>query len=220
MIPQLSRIAAVLKGAFGFVTANRDPVTGKIDIASGAATLRANSGVTDLTEITANYMETFDIAISAVSNTLSSGILYLSSLGVARKNLNVSKCLVATSTIAAAGMTLARVGLYETTDFVTFNLVASCPNDTLLFSATNTGYVKNFSANYSLVVGRYYFIGILVVGTTMPNVCASSFSVSAFNTSGLGLRPSPRYQLGGQSDLPATVTSPTKSTNPHYAQVF
>lgn len=32
MIPQLSRIAAVLKGAFGFVTANRDPVTGGIAI--------------------------------------------------------------------------------------------------------------------------------------------------------------------------------------------
>lgn len=30
MIPQISRIAAVLKGAFGFVTANRDPVTGGI----------------------------------------------------------------------------------------------------------------------------------------------------------------------------------------------
>lgn len=35
MIPQISRIAAVLKGAFGFVTANRDPVTGGVGITAG-----------------------------------------------------------------------------------------------------------------------------------------------------------------------------------------
>jgi hypothetical protein len=116
----------------------------------------------------------------------------------------VSSITAATGATAGSGLTLARMGLY-TFDETTVTLVARTANDTTLFTAAQTLYTRSFDtaggypANYTLTGGSRYGVGILSVGTTLPNYSAKAISVAISN-----MTPRTCAGLGGQSDLPTT----------------
>jgi hypothetical protein len=116
----------------------------------------------------------------------------------------VSSITAATGATAGSGLTLARMGLY-TFDETTVTLVARTANDTTLFTAAQTLYTRSFDtaggypANYTLTAGSRYGVGILSVGTTLPNYSAKSVSVAISN-----MTPRTCAGLSGQSDLPTT----------------
>lgn len=89
---------------------------------------------------------------------------------------------------AASGLTLCRFGLF-TTD-ASGNLtacVARSANDTALFAAANTKYLKafdttgGFPATYGIVKGTKYALGELQVGTTIATLLGVN-TLSAINT--------------------------------------
>jgi hypothetical protein len=95
--------------------------------------------------------------------------------------VTVSQITMLSGATAAAGLTLARMGLFTYDESTgTATLVARCASDTTLFTATRTAYTRSFDtagsfpSSYQLVAGTRYGIALLCVGTTMPTIQGNS----------------------------------------------
>jgi hypothetical protein len=140
---------------------------------------------------------------------LSSGTIMFTTF-VASQNITVSQVIMASSTVAGASLTLARIGLF-TFNGATATLVARTASDTTLFTTTNTVYTRSFGttggypATYNLVAGETYAIGAMTVGGTSPSVVAGN----AVNTIIGGLSPRLTGIRTAQSDLVTTTFNGT-----------
>lgn len=127
--------------------------------------------------------------------------------------------MVTGNTTAAAGLTLARMGLY-TFDGSTATLVARCASDTSLFAATATSYQRSFSttggypSSYQLVAGTRYGVAILCTGTTMPNLASRAVGIGVSS-----LSPRMSGTLTGQTDLPTSATITTGQQTQPFARL-
>jgi hypothetical protein len=95
--------------------------------------------------------------------------------------VTVSQITMLSGATAAAGLTLARMGLFTYDESTgTATLVARCASDTTLFTATRTAYTRSFDttgsfpSSYQLAAGSRYGIALLCVGTTMPTIQGNS----------------------------------------------
>lgn len=124
------------------------------------------------------------------------------------QNMTVSQVSMGTAATAASGTTFAQVGLYTVDGAGNLSLVAYTAQDNNLFNATFTVFTRSFGggspANYQLVAGQRYALGVLVNATTMPTLYLGGFSNSAINALG----PRNTGVLAGQVSLPATVSAP------------
>ena len=115
----------------------------------------------------------------------------------------------------AAGLTLARMGIYTYTEGGTAALVARTASDTTLFAATNTTYTRSldgtgYPTTYTLNAGTRYGVAYICVGTTQPQLVGR---VVLTAVGGL----SPRLSSGsttGLSDLPTSFTPSANSQAP------
>jgi len=120
---------------------------------------------------------------------------------------------------AAAGLTLARMGLY-TFDESTATLVARTASDTTLFASLLTAYQRSFAtaggfpASYTLTAGTRYGAAVVVVGSTIPNILGRTVGVGAS-----GLSPRMSGSLSSQSDLPTTATISTSQQTQPFARL-
>jgi hypothetical protein len=128
---------------------------------------------------------------------LVSGVVYWSFF-TARKTETITQCRTATGATAAAGLTLARIGVYSTNG-TTLTLVASTANDTSLWTAGNTMTPKNFSSSFGKVAGTRYAMAYLAIGTTMPTLEGVQIRPNS-----VALPPRIQGELSGQTDLPAS----------------
>lgn len=136
-----------------------------------------------------------------------SGQLRLSHF-TAKRTETITGVTVYTGTAgAAATPTLCRMGIYSIDNAVEdMTLIASTPNDTALFAAATTAYQKNFSVPWNKVAGRRYAFGILTVsGVATANFMGSFVVISA--AAWTGLVPRRMSYVGGQSDLPASISA-------------
>jgi len=122
-------------------------------------------------------------------------------------SFTVSAITYVSGTIAGAGLTLARMGLY-TYDETTATLVARTASDTTLFNSTNTAYTRSLAATagsypstYTCNAGTRYGAAVVAVGTTAPN-----FAGRTIVTGVGGQTPRMAGSISSQSDL---VTSGT-----------
>jgi hypothetical protein len=91
--------------------------------------------------------------------------------------LTVSQVTMLSGGTAAAGLTLARMGLVTYDEATaTATLVAQTASDTSLFAATRTAYTRSFStaggfpATVTLTAGTRYGVALLCIGTTIPTI--------------------------------------------------
>jgi hypothetical protein len=132
--------------------------------------------------------------------------------------VTVSSVTVSSGSIAGVSLTIAKVGLY-TFDETTATLVARIANDTSLFAAVNTSYLRSFStvggypSSYSLVAGVRYGIGVSVVGTTLPNFCGKTIAV------GISTQTPRTNAVFSGSDLPTTANSFTTAQGHIFARL-
>lgn len=138
-----------------------------------------------------------------LNTTLPTGTLGLTYF-TAYKDQTVASLRTATgNTAAGATPTLCRLGLYSVASNGDLTLIASTPNDTTLWAAATTIYTKALSASVNLARGQRYALACLVVTaaaapTLVANQPSSIFAAEAPRLTG---------QLGGQTDLPASVTA-------------
>jgi hypothetical protein len=123
--------------------------------------------------------------------------------------------MISGNTTAAAGLTLARMGLY-TFDESTATLVARTASDTTLFGSLVTAYQRSFAtagsfpASYTLTAGTRYGVAVVIVGSTIGNVLGRTVGVGAS-----AITPRMSGTLTSQSDLPTTATiSVSQQTQP------
>lgn len=134
-------------------------------------------------------------------STLSSGILRLTYF-MARKTETVTQ-VRSRSVGAAIAPTLCRIGVYSIDESGNLTLIASTATDTALWSVANTTYTKAFSASWSKVRGTRYVVGKLYVGTTAP----TTPGLNPGDGDELAVAPRLCAALGGQTNLPATITT-------------
>lgn len=137
---------------------------------------------------------------------------------VAPVDVTVSKFKLPIGGTAAAGITLARMGLYTAPnpDGTGMTCVAASANTTTLGNATFTTATANFATNavggtamptsYTLTRGTRYAAGILFVGSTMP-ILYGAVNVPAISTD------TPRVcgSLASQTDLPLSPGAPSNT---------
>lgn len=110
---------------------------------------------------------------------------------------------------AAAGTTLARIGIYAVAANSDLTLVASTANDTTLWNATYSGASRALTAAWSKVGGQRYALGTLFVGTTSPILAG----VVAVNGASPGKSPRMAGSVAAQTDLPGSMTTGTVSNS-------
>lgn len=163
--------------------------------------------------------ETMPRVVASAAGNMASGEVHLSFFTPA-EDKTISNLTMVTSTTAAAGATLIRMGLYTVDGSGNVTLVARTASDTTLFNATNTPFTRAFSttggypATYALVAGTRYAVGFIVVATTRPALYHSSTQ----NLTITALAPRMSAVLASQADLPAAINTVGGSA-PAYADV-
>lgn len=190
-------------------------------IGAHAAALHAPSGTDPLFTgpglAVPGYIEPFPAPLFTANGTISTGFAYLSMFN-APAAFTLTKLLHDTrGGVAAAGLTVARMGIYSLTG-TTYTLLARTASDTTLGAATNTEYSRAlsttgtrqdssaFPASLTLTPGQIYALAVIYVGTTMPNLSQGGTGMSTT----MGARAGSRY-VSGQSDLPLTFDNATVS---------
>jgi len=147
------------------------------------------------------------------SAALTNGTVYLSFF-TPLWNVTISSLTVVSANTAASGTTLARIGLY-TFDGTTVTLVARTASDLTLLGTTNTLYnrsldvIGGYPANYTLVAGQRYALGVIWTGVTSPTVYTAYNAVPGIISS---LAPRISGAVPTQVDLPLTSNSLSATT--------
>ena len=140
----------------------------------------------------------------------------------ARKPQTTTKVRVRSGTTAAgATPTLCRVGLYLIDGAGDGTRVASILNDTSLFNLASTGFARDWSVPYLMVVGQRYALGILIVTTAAtPTLCGYTYATSMDEEGAVSPRLTGR--LNSQTDLPALFTDASLVTtiNRYYGVIL
>jgi hypothetical protein len=129
------------------------------------------------------------------------------------QDVTITKLSMATGTIAAAGVSAARMGLYnfDTDDYY---LVAQTASDTTLFTFTDTIFERSlntaggFPSSYNLIAGKRYAMGVCVSAGVMPRI------IGAIALSGLaGLDPIFAGTRSTSGVLPTNISSAAVPAN-------
>lgn len=123
----------------------------------------------------------------------------------ARKTALSTQVRIETGGTGSAGLTLARVGLYEVDGANNLSLVASTSSDATLAGAPNATHVRNWSTGYTPQRGRRYAVGVLFVGTTTPTLVGCTVGDSNLNLTSRA--PRMAATLSGQANLPSNVAA-------------
>lgn len=129
----------------------------------------------------------------------------------ARKAQTTTRVRVRSGTTAAgATPTLCRVGLYLIDGAGDGTRVASILNDTSLFNLASTGFTRDWSVPYVMIVGQRYALGILVVTTAAtPTIVGYTYATSMDEEGAVAPRLTGR--LNTQTDLPVSFTDASLS---------
>lgn len=112
------------------------------------------------------------------------------------------------TTAAAATPTICRYGVYSVAANGDLTLAASTPNDTTLWSVTQTAYPKALSSSWSKVAGNRYALAVLqVTSATAALFIGVQLSATApLNTIGR-IAPAILGRVTSQTDLPSSVAN-------------
>lgn len=134
----------------------------------------------------------------------------------ATKTETITQIRTITGTTAAAGATLARIGIYSVAGNGDLTLVASTANDTSLWIATNTAYTKTVSVPFTKTRGQRYAVGVLVDGSSTAPTFMGLFA--SFLSAECAEPPRICGFVFGQTNLPASVSagSVSNTTNQYY----
>lgn len=144
------------------------------------------------------------LAVNGAQGLDASGSLHLTYF-TARKTEAITKIQMVTDATAATGTTLARMGIYSVDGSGNLTLLAATASDTTLFNASYSAFQRTLTTTFNKVKGTRYAMGVLLVGTGMPDVSAI-LSPAAVDSA---IPPRLNGLVTGQADLPANITAGT-----------
>jgi peptidoglycan/xylan/chitin deacetylase (PgdA/CDA1 family) len=215
---------AIFNSAVDYIAGKAIPVLTVADVAAGRKLARgtapslAPGGANDLYldggHATTAGAATYSRLHASTGIPVTSGQMRLTQF-TPSSDRTISNLTVATGGTAGATLTLARLGLYTVNADGSKTLVAATLSDTTLATVGSTVYTRALDAggglptSYTLKRGQRYALGVLFVGTTMPNFAGIGPAVTGL----AALAPVMAEQLSGQADLPATVAAGAASTS-------
>lgn len=195
----------------GTVTLYADPGTYTVKWTGGQTTITVSGGTEDPSAASsqADLDTMFDLLTTGeevlprgtVSDEypLDSGTVFLSFF-TARKSESITHVETSVYGTAAAALTVARVGIYQSSAGTLTLLAASANDAAALWSATFTTYSKTLTSTFNKIAGNRYALALLAVGDTMPVLgCQLERFQDASRV------PRIEGDLTGQTDLPATI---------------
>lgn len=188
--------AVTVTGASG-LTGDNDTWAGNVL----AAARGSNAFTVDPDQLTAGE-ETLDRRHVTDNGTVASGNLVLTYF-TARKSETIHTVRTFVAGTAAAGTTVARIGIYRIEINGDHTLVASTANDTTLWNASFSGFTTSLSAAWAKQAGQRYAVGMLFVGTTGPTLRGVFPIIGAEDA----FAPRINGNLTGQANLPASITT-------------
>jgi hypothetical protein len=159
-------------------------------------------------------------SVSSSGLTANNGDIYVTWFTPAT-DLTVSQVSIASGSVAASGVTLSRMGLYQTSDDgQSGTLLARTANDVTLFSSTNTLYTRNFDTEggypttVTLTAGTRYGIAFITVATTVG-------SRSIYQGLPIVLAESPRAgsRSTSEADLPENASFAVRTTTQYWGRL-
>jgi len=106
-------------------------------------------------------------------------------------------------TAAGATPTLCRMGVYAVAANGDLTLAGAVANDTALFAAGSTRYLRSLTGSYVQAAGSWYAFAIVVVtGAALPTFSGVGLNAATGHAS---VAPRITGQLAGQTDLPASI---------------
>lgn len=147
------------------------------------------------------------ISVSGTGPGVSGTVFF--SYFTADKTLTISQISTAVRSTVAAGLTLARCGLYLPDGSGNLTKLCQIANDTTLWNNSTSVFTRSldptggFPSAFQLVQGTRYAAAIIAIATTMPFL----IGIPNGNTAVLSLDPIMSKSLSGQSDLPNSVTA-------------
>lgn len=137
--------------------------------------------------------------ISGASSTAldSSGMVHLS-YGTARRTETITKLRTTTGSVASAGLTLARMGIYTVAANGDLTRVAMTASDTTMWNTTFGTVERALTTPWAKTASDRFVFAVLAVGTTMPQIHCGFPSQP-------NLPPRMSGQLPAQADLPASI---------------
>lgn len=144
---------------------------------------------------------------SSATATLASGTVYLTYFK-AQKTETINNVKAWTSIAAGATPTIARYGIYSEAANGDVTLINSTANDTTLWAAATTGYLKALTAPWTKVAGVRYAFGIIVVtAAALPSFVGPAMTNAAALATIFAGPPRRLGQQAGQTDLPSSIAA-------------
>ena len=175
-------------------------------------------GGADSSALTAGE-STYSRLIANTSMTMSSGGLRLTFFTAQRSEPVTSLRVLTSTTAAAATPTLIRMVVYSVAENGNLTSVATTANDLTLLAVASTAYTKALEATWQKAAGARYAIGLLVItAAAAPTVSG----ITPVINSEAAQAPRIAGSLGGQSDVPASITAGTvqaSNASPYFAMV-
>jgi hypothetical protein len=214
-------VGTATTSAAGVVQLSDSTSTTSSDLAATPTAVKdalANIGKTLVSNTTGGVVSTFPPWFISSSHSPANGEIAHFRI-IPHQTIVVANIAMTTSAIAAATVTLIRMGIY-TRSGTTFTLVARTASDVTLFNATNTKFTRaldttgGYPATYTMNAGSEYWISVIQVATT-PATLAAAVAAAAQGTTAAGQQ---QYRQTSQSDLVASSTGSTVTTRT-YAEV-
>ena len=213
-------VSAASTSAAGVVQLSNSTSTTSSVLAATPTAVKSSYDLAYLALPYANF-EAFDFGTSGVvanrpkyvvqtNQATTTGVIYHNDL-VPHKDVTVSNIAMASNN-ATSGITLCRFGIY-TRSGTTFTLVARTASDTTIFASNNTKYTRaldttgGYPATYTMTAGSTYWISLITVGTTPPQIIASLARAAASQVLGAA-----QYSQSSQTDLVASSTGTINTT--------
>lgn len=192
-------------------------LTGNADTATKLATTRKINGV--------SFDGSADITVSDSANSFTSSVSSMPRTAVqaypnppsgwvtlncftADKSMTVNNLTTICGTAAAATPTLCRLGIYSIDGSNNLTLIGSTANDTTLWSSA-TSYTKALTSGVAITQGSRYALATLIVSSAAVANLGGYWGVGSEGI----VSPMTGVMVNGKSDLPASITAASLSSN-------
>lgn len=211
-------VAATLPDAKGdLLTATADNTPARLAVGANGQVLVADSSTSTGLAYAARNVDSLTtgefvpgnrLLVGSSSIAATSGTLVLAYFTADKTETIATLTAFTGTTAAAATPTLCRYGVYSVAANGDLTLIASTPNDTTLWAATQTAYPKALSASWSKVAGTRYALALLQV-TSATAATFSGCQLSATSAMNTIVRYAPAVvgRVTSQTDLTSPISA-------------
>jgi hypothetical protein len=120
---------------------------------------------------------------------------------IPQRTESVTEVIISGGAIVASGLTFAKIGVFSEATNGDLALVGVTADlHTSLFSSAYGTYTESFTSGFTKTAGQRYALGVLLIGTTMPNFYGASCGYQ-------GAAPKVSGYVDSETTMPTSITN-------------